>query len=76
MWESPTLFPSPLDKHHSLPDVEPIVLGKGPEGTAWSCVREETGWVLGKGSSLEGGGHSPELLEFEECLDNDLIGFG
>lgn len=35
-----------------------------------------SGWVSGKGSSPEGGGHSPELLEFEECLDNDLIGFG
>lgn len=44
---------------------------------AWSCVRGGLGGEsLERGTVPEGGGHSPELLEFEECLDNDLIGFG
>jgi len=29
----------------------------GPKGTVWSCVREESDWGLGKGSSLEDGEH-------------------
>jgi len=28
-----------------------------PEGTAWSYIREASGWGLGKGSAPEGGGH-------------------
>jgi len=41
------------------------VTATGPEGTAW-C------WGLGKGSSPQGSGHSPELLEFKWCVDNAL----
>ena len=50
--------------------------------TAWGCVKGGSGWVLGKGSSPEGGqateqtaqgsGHSPKLLEFKELLDSAL----
>lgn len=84
MWENPTLFPSPLDKHHSLPDVEPIALGKGPEGTAWSCVRgwpSWSGWVLekvlhhgvvGMEQALQVSGHGSKLSKFKECLDSTL----
>lgn len=42
----------------------------------WSCIMEGLSWILGKGSSLEGGqtleqapqgsGHCPKLLEFKE----------
>jgi len=59
-----------------------LVAGTGPEGTAWSCVRGGSGWGLGSGSSPESvqsleqaaqdSGHSPELPEFRECLENAL----
>lgn len=49
---------------------------------AWSCIMEELSWILGKGSSPEGGqtleqapqgsGYCPKLLEFKEDLDNTL----
>lgn len=29
----------------------------GPEVMAWSCVRRQSGWGLGKGTSSECGGH-------------------
>jgi len=53
----------------------------GPEGTAWSCVRGGAaggqGQVLhqrlvGMEQGAQGSGHSPELPEFKECLDNTL----
>ena len=31
-----------------------VATAVGPEGTAWSCVREGSGWVLGTGSPLRG----------------------
>lgn len=40
-------------------------LNLSQQRTGWSCVR----WGLGKGSSPEGGGHGPELLE---SLDTTL----
>jgi len=58
------------------------VTATGPEGTACSCVRGGSGWVLGKGYSPEtvwalaqapqGSGHCPKLLEFKKQLDNAL----
>ena len=53
----------------------------GPEGTAWSCVRGGAAGGEGQGvpqravgmeQPAQGSGHSPELLEFKECLDNTL----
>jgi len=38
-----------------------LVAVTGPKGMAWSCVREGLGWVLGKGSSPESGGHEIHL---------------
>ena len=29
----------------------------GPEAMAWNCIREGSGWMLGKSPSLEGSGH-------------------
>ena len=42
-----------------------------PKGMAWNCIREGSGWVLGKGSAPEGGGmehapKGPKLPEFKE----------
>jgi len=34
--------------------------------------REGSGWISGKGSAPEGGGHGPELMEFKERPDNAL----
>lgn len=49
------------------------------KGMAWSCVRGESVWGLGKGSSSESGralgqalGHTPKLLELKKHLDNAL----
>ena len=42
----------------------------GPEGTAWSCNMGGLGWVLGKGSSPEGGGcgtSSPEQCSWHHA---------
>jgi len=44
----------------------------GPKGMAWSCVRGGAGWVLGKDSSTEGGGHGPKLPELKEHLHDAL----
>lgn len=33
------------------------VTASGPEGMAWICIRGGPGWVLGKGSGPESGGH-------------------
>ena len=58
-----------------------LVTATEPKGTAWSCVRERSGWVLGKGSSPEsdgqpwaaqGCGHRPKLMDFKEHLGNAL----
>jgi len=32
-----------------------LVTEKGPEGTAWSCIKGGSDWELGKGSSPKGG---------------------
>jgi len=34
--------------------ISSLVIVTGPEGTAWSCARGETGWILGKDSSPRG----------------------
>ena len=53
----------------------------GPEGTAWSCVRGGAAGGEGQGlhqravgmeRAAQGSGHSPELPEFKESLDNAL----
>ena len=53
----------------------------GPEGTAWSCVRGGAAGGVGQGlhqrvvgmeRAAQGSGHSPELLELKECLDDAL----
>jgi len=59
------------------------VTATGPKVTAWSCIRGESGCVIGKGILPEGGweleqppqgsDRGPKLLEFREHLDSALI---
>ena len=50
----------------------------GPEGTAWSCIRGESSWVLGKGYSLKAGevGTAPNLLELGQHSQIKGLNFG
>lgn len=55
----------------------------GPEGTAWSCARGGTDWILGKGSLPEGDQALEQvpqamLSKFKKHLDNAIrnINFG
>lgn len=59
-----------------------MVTATGPKGVAWSSIKGESGWVLGKGSKPEGNwalkqdapgsGEGPKLLGFKKCLDKGL----
>ena len=58
-----------------------LVTAIEPKGAAWSCVRGESDWIVGKGSSpegtgmegaMQGRGHGTKLLELKKDLDNAL----
>jgi len=42
------------------------------QGNSMELHQGRLGWWLGIDSAPEGGGHSPELLEFKEHLDSAL----